>query len=164
MALTPKRQRFAEEYVTDCNGTQAAIRAGYSPRTAAQQGYRMLTGVDVQAEVARLQAAQAATALVTKAEAARAVVAIARDPTVPPAARLGAWTLYGRWYGYEAPTKVAPTAAAGLDLPKADWPRLLAARLARLADGLADRVALAPGAAVSPAPALAPATAREADR
>jgi phage terminase small subunit len=32
--LTPKEQRFVEEYAIDLNGTQAAIRAGYSPKTA----------------------------------------------------------------------------------------------------------------------------------
>ena len=32
--LTPKEQRFVKEYAIDLNGTQAAIRAGYSPRTA----------------------------------------------------------------------------------------------------------------------------------
>ena len=32
--LTPKEQRFVEEYAIDMNGTQAAIRAGYSPKTA----------------------------------------------------------------------------------------------------------------------------------
>lgn len=32
--MTPKQRRFCDEYLTDCNATQAAIRAGYSPRTA----------------------------------------------------------------------------------------------------------------------------------
>jgi phage terminase small subunit len=32
--LTPKQQRFIQEYTVDLNGTQAAIRAGYSPKTA----------------------------------------------------------------------------------------------------------------------------------
>ena len=32
--LTPKQQRFIDEYLIDLNATQAAIRAGYSPRTA----------------------------------------------------------------------------------------------------------------------------------
>ena len=32
--LTPKEQRFVKEYAIDLNGTQAAIRAGYSPKTA----------------------------------------------------------------------------------------------------------------------------------
>ncbi|QLP97485.1 MAG: terminase small subunit [Rhodoblastus sp.] len=33
-ALTPRQQRFVAEYLVDLNGTQAAIRAGYSPKTA----------------------------------------------------------------------------------------------------------------------------------
>lgn len=32
--LTRKQRKFAEEYLVDCNATQAAIRAGYSPKTA----------------------------------------------------------------------------------------------------------------------------------
>lgn len=32
--LTPKQQRFVAEYAIDLNATQAAIRAGYSPKTA----------------------------------------------------------------------------------------------------------------------------------
>ena len=32
--LTPKQQRFCDEYLIDMNGTQAAIRAGYSKKTA----------------------------------------------------------------------------------------------------------------------------------
>lgn len=34
MSLTPKQQRFVDEYLTDLNATQAAIRAGYSKKTA----------------------------------------------------------------------------------------------------------------------------------
>lgn len=34
MALTPKQQAFVDEYIIDLNGTQAAIRAGYSEKTA----------------------------------------------------------------------------------------------------------------------------------
>lgn len=36
--LTPKQQRFVEEYLIDLNATQAAIRAGYSENTAQQMG------------------------------------------------------------------------------------------------------------------------------
>ena len=32
--LTPKQQQFVREYLIDFNATQAAIRAGYSPKTA----------------------------------------------------------------------------------------------------------------------------------
>ncbi len=45
--MTPKQQRFAEEYVVDHNATQAAKRAGYSPKTAYSQGQRLLKNVEV---------------------------------------------------------------------------------------------------------------------
>jgi phage terminase small subunit len=47
MALTPKQERFIHEYLVDCNGTQAAIRAGYSPKTANEQASRLLTNVSI---------------------------------------------------------------------------------------------------------------------
>lgn len=49
--LTPKKQRFVQEYLKDHNGTQAAIRTGYSERTAKQQGSRLLTDPRVLAAV-----------------------------------------------------------------------------------------------------------------
>jgi phage terminase small subunit len=49
MSLTPKQEAFVREYLLDLNATQAAIRAGYSARTAKQQGARLLTNVDVSA-------------------------------------------------------------------------------------------------------------------
>ena len=45
--LTPKQQRFVEEYLVDLNGTQAAIRAGYSAKTAQEQSSRLLSNVMV---------------------------------------------------------------------------------------------------------------------
>ena len=50
--LTPKQQRFVEEYLIDLNATQAAIRAGYSPKTAEQQGSRLLRNAQVARAVA----------------------------------------------------------------------------------------------------------------
>lgn len=46
--LTAKQQRFCDEYLIDLNATQAAIRAGYSEKTATEQGARLLTNVKVQ--------------------------------------------------------------------------------------------------------------------
>lgn len=45
--LTPRQQRFCDEYLIDMNATQAAIRAGYSKNTAKQIGQRLLTNVDL---------------------------------------------------------------------------------------------------------------------
>lgn len=41
--LTEKQKRFCDEYLTDMNATQAAIRAGYSKKTAKQIGQENLT-------------------------------------------------------------------------------------------------------------------------
>lgn len=50
--LTPKRQRFVEEYVVDLNATQAAIRAGYAERGARTEGARLLADADIQSAIA----------------------------------------------------------------------------------------------------------------
>ena len=45
--LTRQQALFVQEYVVDGNATQAAIRAGYSAKTATEQGSRLLTIVKV---------------------------------------------------------------------------------------------------------------------
>lgn len=50
--LTPRQTRFVEEYAIDRNGTQAAIRAGYSPRSAEVTACRLLSKDKIKAAVA----------------------------------------------------------------------------------------------------------------
>ncbi|MCG6183310.1 terminase small subunit [Anoxybacillus sp. LAT_38] len=49
--LNEKQKRFADEYLIDLNATQAAIRAGYSPRSAAEQASRLLKNAKVRAYI-----------------------------------------------------------------------------------------------------------------
>ena len=49
--LSPRQRRFVEEYLVDLNASQAAVRAGYGVSGARQQGHRLLTNVDIQAEI-----------------------------------------------------------------------------------------------------------------
>ena len=49
--LTPRQSRFVDEYLKDLNATQAAIRAGYSKKTANAQAGRLLVNVSVQAAI-----------------------------------------------------------------------------------------------------------------
>jgi len=49
--LTPRQQQFVREYLLDLNATQAAIRAGYSEKTARSQGQRLLTNADIAAAI-----------------------------------------------------------------------------------------------------------------
>ena len=53
--LTDKQQRFCEEYVIDLNGTQAAIRSGYSSKTARSISNENLTKPDIREYISELQ-------------------------------------------------------------------------------------------------------------
>jgi phage terminase small subunit len=61
MALNDKQQRFVAEYLVDLNATQAAIRAGYSEKTARTQASELLTKPDIEAAIAKGKARQLAT-------------------------------------------------------------------------------------------------------
>ncbi len=54
-ALNDKQKRFVEEYLVDLNATQAAIRAGYSKKTAMEQGYQLLQKTSVSNAIAKAQ-------------------------------------------------------------------------------------------------------------
>ena len=58
--MNAKQATFVREYLVDLNATQAAIRAGYSRKTAKVQGSRLLTNADVAAAVESGIAARAA--------------------------------------------------------------------------------------------------------
>jgi phage terminase small subunit len=50
--LTPKQERFVSEYLKDLNGSAAAVRTGYSPKTADRQAYALLRKPEVSKIVA----------------------------------------------------------------------------------------------------------------
>ncbi|MEZ2659298.1 terminase small subunit [Aneurinibacillus aneurinilyticus] len=54
--LTFKQQRFVDEYLIDLNATQAAIRAGFSVKTAEQQGHQLLKKTSVSEAIAKAMA------------------------------------------------------------------------------------------------------------
>ncbi len=56
--LTPKQQRFIDEYLIDLNATQSAIRAGYSPRTARAIACENLAKPDIQEAIAEAKRAR----------------------------------------------------------------------------------------------------------
>jgi phage terminase small subunit len=57
--LTGKQGRFVAEYLIDLNATQAAVRAGYSPKVAYRQGFENLRKPQVEAALAAAMAARA---------------------------------------------------------------------------------------------------------
>ena len=62
MALSLKKQRFVEEYLVDLNGTAAAIRAGYSIRSAKQIAHTLREDKEVDDAIERGQADMVALA------------------------------------------------------------------------------------------------------
>lgn len=51
MKLSDRHIRFVNEYLIDLNATQAAIRSGYSEKTAYSSGQRLLKNVEIQAKI-----------------------------------------------------------------------------------------------------------------
>jgi phage terminase small subunit len=87
MPITAKKQRFVDEYLVDLNATQAAIRAGYSAKTAHSQGPRLLDDV----EVAKLiGVAMAKRAEATKITAERVLQELGRVALFDPRRLLNA--------------------------------------------------------------------------
>jgi phage terminase small subunit len=98
VALSPKRAAFVREYLVDLNATQAAIRAGYSPKSARVTGTRLLTDAAIQAEVQRAQAELSEIALVTAEDVVKGLREIATG-TGPEGARVAAWAHLGKYLG-----------------------------------------------------------------
>ncbi|OMF98190.1 terminase small subunit [Paenibacillus sp. FSL R7-0337] len=65
MALTARHKLFVKEYLVDLNAKQAAIRAGYSAKTAEQQASRLLSNVKVQEAIRAAQDKRAAKVEIT---------------------------------------------------------------------------------------------------
>lgn len=75
--LSPRQQLFIEEYLVDLNATQAAIRAGYSKRTAHSQGPRLLENVEIRRAIAKAQEERARNVRVEAHEVLRELKRIA---------------------------------------------------------------------------------------
>lgn len=80
-ALEPRQQRFVQEYLTDLNGTQAAIRAGYSPNAANEQASRLLANAKVQQAI---KEGQEKLQVKLEMNAERVVQTLARIATADP--------------------------------------------------------------------------------
>ncbi|MGA8036478.1 MAG: terminase small subunit [Candidatus Acidiferrales bacterium] len=102
MPTAEKRKRFAEEYAVDCNGTQAAVRAGYSPKTASAQASRLLRNAKVRAAIEGLLAEETRRAELTADEIINGIRETVRRCQAPgkdfqPFAVLKGYELLGKY-------------------------------------------------------------------
>ena len=96
--LTPKQQRFVDEYLIDLNATQAAIRAGYSEKTAQEQSSRMLSNVIVSDAIRQAQQERQKRTLVTQDDVIRGLLTEAewQGEGSSHSARVSAWAHLGK--------------------------------------------------------------------
>jgi phage terminase small subunit len=99
--LTPKQSEFVTQYLVDLNGKQAAIRAGYSAKTAEVQASKLLSLPKVAAEVARRQAERAKSVQVSQDYVLqRLIIEAEREGEgASHAARVSAASLLGKHLG-----------------------------------------------------------------
>ena len=94
MALNEMRQAFVEAFCG--NATEAALKAGYSPKTAYSQGQRMLKNVEVKAAIAARQAPNSAARIADRQERQSFWTQVMRDPDEDMRNRLKAAELLGK--------------------------------------------------------------------
>ena len=75
--MTPKQARFVEEYLIDLNATQAAIRAGFSARRAAEIGYQLVRKTTVASAIQAAKAKRSEATGITAEDVVRELRAIA---------------------------------------------------------------------------------------
>lgn len=76
--LTAKQQRFCDEYLIDLNATQAAIRAGYSKKTAKQIGQQNLTKLDLKEYIEKRMAEKEAALVADQDEVLKYLTSVLR--------------------------------------------------------------------------------------
>lgn len=95
--LTNKQERFIEEYLIDLNATQAAIRAGYSEKTAKSIGQENLTKPDIQECIQKRMDDQSARTEITGDRVLKALADIAyTDDDIRLGDRIRALELLGK--------------------------------------------------------------------
>jgi phage terminase small subunit len=77
MALNAKQQAFVNEYLVDLNATQAAIRAGYSERSAHELGHRLLQKPEVAAAIEQAKQARVERTQITADRVLEELAAVA---------------------------------------------------------------------------------------
>lgn len=90
--LSTQHLLFATEFIKCGNATQAAIKAGYSERTAKQQGSRLLTNVDIQRYIGKqkdnINRDLRSMFVDSAVDAYKVMISIMNDPASPPKDRL----------------------------------------------------------------------------
>lgn len=111
--MNERQRRFCEFYAASGNAAQAAREAGYSERTARQQGERLLTNVDVQGFIRELQDQAAAGRIASMLQVKAFWSAVMNDPSEKTSDRLRAGELLAKAAGEFLHIRPGPDDDAG---------------------------------------------------
>lgn len=105
--LTAKQARFVDAYLVDCNGTQAAIAAGYSQVSARVGAHRLLTKPAVRAAIAARQGVDSQRLQLGRQEALEGLLQAVQQARAlgDPMAMIAGWREIGRMMGFYAPER-----------------------------------------------------------
>jgi phage terminase small subunit len=95
--LNEKQRRFCEEYVKDNNGAKAAVRAGYSQKTARVQASQLLTILNIKAYIEELKAELLEECHIEAHVVLNLLKREAMDPENPGSTRVQALGLLGKY-------------------------------------------------------------------
>jgi phage terminase small subunit len=118
--MTRKQQLFCDYYLVDLNATQAAIKAGYSKKTAKQIGQENLTKPDVKAFIEQRVKQKTQFAIADQDEALKTLTNIIRCTTSKDSDRIRACELLGKYHNIWNGDKVDVKATVTIvnDIPK----------------------------------------------
>lgn len=97
--MTAKQRAFTVEYIVDKNATQAAIRAGYSEKTAYSIGVQLLKKLEIREAIEELEKAAQTKAGITVEKIVARINKIAEDPNAAHRDKLRADELLGKYLG-----------------------------------------------------------------
>lgn len=122
--LTAKQEMFCQEYLVDVNATRAAIRAGYSEKTAEVQGPRLLGNVRVVARLSELMDARKEEMKVDQERVVAGLYEEATNPDNTGSARVQAWGHLAKHLGMFTDKLEVHNRAEHKELTQADLNRI----------------------------------------
>jgi len=111
MQLSNKQIRFVSEYLVDLNGAQAAIRSGFSQRSARQIATRLLSKADIRVLVQKKQKETEERLQITRDDVIRGLLRAVEEAKEAgsPQGQINAWREIGKMMGYyDQPAPPAP--------------------------------------------------------
>lgn len=98
--LTEKQKRFCEEYLIDLNATQAAVRAGYSAKTASRIAIELLNKTHVSEYLAKLMRDRSENTKITSEQVIKELEKVAfSDAEITGKEKIKALELLGKHLG-----------------------------------------------------------------